>query len=359
MDSDNHSKYWFLGLFGLIVFSCWQLNQSWKNSEILAARPLALEVSYEMPRPQAYSKALDLSQRSISRNVQQPQATNRVVNTTAIATAPNKGLPAAQNVAKKTDDKKKKEADKKKQAEAAKKKKFNVMIYSKRSAADKKFERVADAEPYLQSAVYKPAAQATPVRPEAQLAKPKITAAQWRNILFTDPSTKNVADFVSAYRRGELNANEFYLIVREMITNQDQEYQSAAIVVLNADNSSQGFEILVTLQAQVTEQTRAAMVSLVESYAQSGKFSALSRSLLSTIPEVAGEATRLLDIALENAITEENPRELRGLASGATPQAFQIFVPALQRLIASPESPLSGAAQSLLEQIQALLQNVG
>jgi hypothetical protein len=357
MDSDNQNQYLFFGLVGLIVVSCWQLNRSWNSGEAQQARPQALEVSYDMPRPQAYSKPLDLSGREVKRTIEMPK-TNREVNTAAIAISPNKvGMPMAQNLTKKTSPNKKKVAEKKQQL--LQRRKLVIVSNTAAKKREKGLSRPPESQAQVQQAPFTP--QVAEQAPEVETVpeKGKISAAQWKAFLFREPTSKNVNDFVTAFRRGDLNSDDFYKIVRDLLSNQDQELQSAALIVLTSDNSPQGFEMLVTLQGNVTEQTRSAMASLVEAYAQTTRFSALSRSLLSPIPEVAIEATRLLDLALSNAIEEENPRELRGLASGATPRSFQVFIPALQRLIATPESPLSGQAQALLEQIQSLLQNIG
>lgn len=363
MELQRNKAVWFFAIVAVAALASYRFSKKWDLNDP-NMRPSALNVDYEMPRPKAYSKALDLSDREINRNVKYPESNTNTVNN--IPQSPNQNVAAN---AKKAEDAKKAEADKKRkaqQAAAAKKREqerrarmqVNQVDTSRKSGMNP--NRVAD----LDGGEFVGAAPVAPLAQVQNTEDPfennnKLSAAQWRALMMGQPSNENISDFIAAYRKGEVTSMDFYAIVNELLLSTRSEQSSVALILLNGDPSPQAFEMLVTQQDAVTAEVRLSMQSLLNTYSNTNRFSVLSRLLNHTNPEVSVEAARLLDHALTQVVLSQDPREIRGLASAPRPQDFQVFMASLQQILNMPDHPLFADAQGFLERIQTLLQNIG
>lgn len=329
--------------------SIW-LSVSWNRSSVNALRTQDV-VEYQMPRPKAFRKGFDMSDRNL--RVKTIHAEKR--NTT-VAAVPPAAIPAGTTPAK---DKK---ADAKKKAKVAQNKnqrrnQMRVavvdtdMMMGMSGLEDQGRSQERQQNYYNNQTVQNQ--QETAKKEETQL-----TAAQWREILNANPSFAKASEFRAAMMAGNISQGAYYKIVEELLVNTAEEKVSVAIYLLNQDASLPAFEMLVKNQNTVRQSQQSAVKALIENFSQTTRFGTLARALSSANADVAREAARLLDTALTAFNTNSSssdPRGSRGSASSSTsPASFAVFVMPLTQ-VSKSTSPIASEAAELLQRIQALI----
>lgn len=331
--------------------SIW-LSVSWNRSSVKALRTQDV-VEYQMPRPKAFRKGFDMSDRNL--RVKMIAGEKRE---TTVAAVPPAAIPPGTTPAK---DKK---ADAKKKTKTAQNKnqRRNQMrvavvdtdLMMGMSGLEERRSQETRQNYYNNQMIQKK--QETAKKEENQL-----TAAQWREVLNANPSFAKASEFRAAMMSGSISQGAYYKIVEELLISSAEGKTSVAIYLLNQDGSVQAFEMLIKNQTTVTQSQQSAVKALIENFSQTTRFGTLARALSSANADVAREAARLLDVALttfnnNSSSGNVDPRGSRGSASNSStsPASFAVFVMPLTQ-VSKSSSPIASEAAELLQRIQALI----
>lgn len=315
-------------------------------------------LSYEMIRPKAADVEYDLSARIVVKDIKDFKRTN-----SAPAGKAESQTVAKKGEAKKPDPKKKDEKNKKAQTNK-KKPELTVQIQSDSAAKMKGFDS-NNASNERQAPAYSLPIDAAVAGAGADVPgtetddKVKLSAAQWRTLLFAQPTAKNGNDFVTAYKDGDVDVNSFYKIAEELLTDSAADRQKLALYVLKQDATLRTFTLLVSHYRENTpEALRTQIYEVLKTYGTVGNFPALSRALNSSDMRVVEIAVQILTqtVASQNSQQTQSGRgEIRGPGSmPIPPEQFKIFLPILQKLVSSQNSQIAQLAQALLDSIQTL-----
>jgi hypothetical protein len=311
-----------------------------------------LSIDYSMIRPADNRSQFDLSGRVIHRNIK------------GLVGQTRGPLPQSIEDAKKAAELKKGKVDPKaKKATAQKKnsKKFvtNVVDTSRRSQGLSASDRVAEAL-YLnqkRQVISEPIANAENAPQEEKKEPEKLTPEQWKVLLFAAPTQAKANEFIKASRAREISPEAYLEITESLIRDASVERQNVGIYILNNDYTESGFTLAHALSLELAEPVKAKLKAVVAGFGKPVKFSALSRVIMSTDAEIAGEGLRILQAALaqagETGAAQEETREVA--AERVNPRLFAVFLPALRMILTRPDSSLLATAQALLEQITQLL----
>jgi len=338
-----------LGFCAIAAYSIYLYNQVW-GSESAARNTQSF--NYEMPRPKAYYGEFDLSGRKINRQVIRKETENKAAAAVLAKQQEAAKIAAKQDAAKKAVDKDK--AKKKKLADA-KKKKSQVRVATVEGAEGMSFkgESIQSDQQNYQGNYIAPAANS---KSEGNTKGPeaKISAAQWKALLFDKPTQKNASEFVNAFKKGQVDNKDYYEITAELLKDAQIERQKVALYILKADSSVKGFELLVTQHELQGEPLKSEIGAVIQTYATASKLAVLSRVLYHADPLIVKAATDVLEIAVA---AQQNQGQNEGApGSNVNPAAFNVFVPALRRLATQEDPTLAALAQQLLNSIQAILQ---
>ncbi len=355
---ENHiSRNWPVWMvIGFMGFSFYWVAQSWNTSSPIAS---AEELSYQMIRPQAFEAEYDLSGRKVVRSFDKSQRVASADGPEALRQPlnANKAAPTAP----KKDDKKKKTA--------AKDQKKKSTVSTRFIPADKKSigggsnslnGGTTDAGGYYGGG-FSPTAQVQAA--EAQKKdESKVSAAQWREILLSQPTAENANAFAAAFAKGDVEGAAFYSIANELLSSADLNRQQAGLQVLRNDSSANGFALLAKHYNSTSTPTdlKSSIYTVLSSYGSASKIAVLSRVLYSSDENTVLLAAQILD---ETIAAQASNVQVSGDRGGirqpgssapiAKAQWVQFLSP-LQRLSASANASLAERAQDLLNRIQAL-----
>ncbi|MCE3010050.1 MAG: hypothetical protein LW875_05515 [Proteobacteria bacterium] len=335
-----------VAIMGYAFFSLMKIGSEPQASE----SPLSID--YSMIRPADNRSQFDLSGRVIRRNIK------------GLVGQTRGPLPQSIEDAKKAVELKKGKVDPKaKKAQAQKKnsKKFvsNIVDTSRRSQGLSASDRVAEAL-YLnqkRQVISEPIANSENAPQEEKKEETKLTAEQWKVLLFATPTQSKANEFIKASRAREISQEAYLEITGSLIRDASVERQNVGVYILSNDYTESGFALAHALSIELAEPVKAKLKVVITGFGKPVKFSALSRVIMSTDPEIAGEGLRILQSALSQAgqqvAAQEETREVA--AERVNPRLFAVFLPALRMILTRPDSSLLETAQALFEQITQLL----
>jgi hypothetical protein len=307
-------------------------------------RPSQIEtadVVYEMPRPIKTEITTDftLGDREIIRQyINQPKPGGQ-----AAINANNPAQPAPQKKAAKKNDKKA-------AAEAQKKRsRLDINVIDGDDV-----DRMSDTEvnPPTVGAQVQGASPQQPAEGEGK--KPGKNLDEWRALLLSQPTRKNMEDFISAWRAGEINAQGFYQVVNELILTKKRETQNIALMALQAVPHVQTFATIARNFNNFTPENQTLANNILLSYAQPSRLGALSDALELNDLVVVTRAAEVVTIALDRAKSGQgqNPRQARGQTTQVSLEPFAQFVPTFQQWRQSGDATLVNLANSFLSRWQ-------
>ena len=355
---ENHiSKNWPVWLvIGAMGFSFHWVSKSWNTGAPLISQQ---EMNYEMPRPEGFDPGYDLSGRKIVRTFDRnertasldgPQALRQPMSPAAVKKAPT--------APKKTDAKKTAQNKNQKKKSA-----LTTRVIPASNKAMSESETVMEntnSNNYYGSN-YVPPAQTAKSEAIQQQQENKVSAAQWRELLFSSPTTENADKFLSAYRAGKIDVASFYGISDALMSDSNQNRQQAGLHAVKQDSSATAFTLLVKHYNDSSPvEFKTAVYAALVSYGTRAKLPTLSRVLDSNDEKTVTIAAEILGQSL-NA-QANNPAgagdrggiRAPGAVAAVPASQFKVFLPSLQRLASSGNASLAQTAQSLLAQIQAL-----
>lgn len=324
--------------------------------------------SYEMPRPKAAEMAYDLSRRQVIRSVRSLPADPAQVSAAVSGAAGGTQMrqPIRHNM------------DPKAMAEAAKKR-AQAIAAAKKAAFERRKAQMAiriqeaemrklkgfntsdsfEAQNQKNQAAENEAliTQDTNTKTEEEDTS-KLSPAQWKSLLFGQPTAKNAAAFIAAFKKGQIDEKSFYQITEHLMVDSQDDRQKLALSIFRAVPSAKTFTVLASHYTEKTpEALRKSIYEILRTYGSASMFPVLARVLESKEPRALQLATQILGATLtaQNQTGQSGDRDVRGPGASLIPPAqFQTFVPVLRRLSTSGDGAVAQQAQSLLQQIQAL-----
>lgn len=263
-------------------------------------------------------------------------------------------------------DAKKKEDDKKKQALAAKQKQANQLqasIQERQSQLKKQLENQRAQSQSTNSnqeaiSVQGGAANAPAQDEDANKGKPKKTYAEWRSLIFSSPTSENIGQFVTAYRKGEVTATELQAMAQDLLDQNDNTLKGLGLAILRSVPSLQSLSQLVHEQANLPAAYQSYVESALVNYFLAQNVGYLKSALQTRDQMLQSKVLSLLQTNLPkinvNDFSMFNERG-RGSVSdvNVTMQSFVVLVPALTSLSSTnDESGLAATAQQVLSLIQ-------
>lgn len=343
MRTEDFKGTWLLGaglvVLGLVFFSGY-LGTSGKPKQIQDELG-----GYQMIRPNSFAAKFDLSDRAVDRQIKSLDKKSTQTK------AKNNNTDKKKSVAQKGDAKKSKKKDKKQLAKRKKGVYMQVVDDSRKGFSGTRGDGVESAK-HIQTNYI---ANTVPAEPVKKQEEPKISIAQWKEILFASPTSSNGMAFLMAYRKGDISSENFFSLSAELLQDERETHKNLSLYLLSAINHGRVFEILVLNATVIPESKREDVLRLLDAFANRDKLNYLARLLIHPEMAVALEATRVLGIAISRAqaVNGQDDRDGRD-ALAPTVESLSSFLPILQRL-SNANNEISPEAQSLYQRIQDLL----
>lgn len=292
MDRISIRTWTLVGIIGLALFVGYFLRLQMKRS---GWGYQAGTFTYEMPRPKNFEPRFDLSDFEIERKLKTLPALPEAKR--PLATTP---------AAKKEDDKKKAQLEAKKKADAAKKqaearrKKAQIQIVdtSRASRLDVALADTAVAMPVMAfgGAMAKAAAPKNPTEVEQEEDRDQAlerSPSQWRSLLQTSPTAKNIADFMKARQAGKIESSAYYSIVHALLVDSGDDRRKAALTILDQDVSATSFVFMINELGAAPQDIKAEVQKRANSYSEVSKLGYMNRVLATS------QETVVLDAGLD------------------------------------------------------------
>lgn len=260
---------------------------------------------------------------------------------------------------KKADEKKKQAQVKLKQAKAAQAQALNQ---SRQEELKKLLENKAksSSSDIRQNSYAVPIASAPAAaeQDDTGKTKPKKTYAEWRSLIFSNPTNESIGQFVTAFRKGEVTATELQAMAQDLLDQNDNTLKGLGLAVLRSVPSLQSLSQLVHEQPNLPAAYQSYVESALVSYFLPQNITYLRAALQTRDQMLISKVLNLLQTNLpmisRNDLSMFNERG-RGSVSeiNVTMESFVVLVPALTTLSSTnDETGLAGTAQQVLSLIQ-------
>lgn len=264
-------------------------------------------------------------------------------------------------------DAKKKEEEKKKQAQAKLKQAKAAQALALNQSRQEEIKKLIEnknktsANDLKQNSYTAPLAQPfseAPAQDEEGKSKPKKSYAEWRSLIFSNPTNESIGLFVTAFRKGEVTSTELQAMAQDLLDQSDNTLKGLGLAILRSAPSLQSLSQLVHEQANLPAAYQSYVESALVSYFLPQNISYLRSALQTRDQLLLSKVLNLLQLNLDkisrNDLSMFNERG-RGSVSeiNVTIQNFVILVPALTTLSSTnDETGLAGTAQQVLTLIQ-------
>lgn len=362
----DRAPFWVVG--GVLMVSFLAMKKIMEPQVLNSAE---VGESYEMPRVksdfgiQIFSKNIIRKYFGFNDGSRVASAEPALAQNAVNPAHPAKVAKVAKSQAKKEDPKKKK--DDKKTAKNSNNIKIKATVsVNVQEGADRYSQKLSETDSDVKSegpVAYIPAESVSVVTPSPMIEEEdKLSAQQWRALIFSQPTSANQSKFLAAYRAKDIDESSFYQIVHELLIDTAADRQKAGLELYKATPSVKTYTaLLAQYQQTTTESLRAQVGEVLKSYSDVSKFSVLNQLLYSSDARVVSSAETLLSQAIAKFQAQQSAsnlgRDTRSPGSTTTVQSAAVlknFLPGLKRLMTSNNSTISQQAQSIVESINAL-----
>lgn len=360
-------KEWTIaGFTALGIYSLYWMGGAWNKGQ----GSHHINESYEMVRAKdSFWGRFDLSNREVeySRTGERPSQHPVAQAAQPIKTATGK-VSASPAGAKKVDPKAKDpklakaEAAKKKAALAkqqalAKKNAVSVRVIGESAKSNSGNDFTKAASPQQQGNFVAAPAAAAPAAaaPADDQQDTKMSAGQWYSLLQAQPTMANAKKFFEA--KSQIGEKAYYDILSKLLHDSQVERQKMALTILNADVSIGTFKFIVTAPAdlQKTDLVAQGFQTLLQSYGRDrSRFLVLAQALASAEPQVVIASQGLIQSSIATIsspttppVATTNTTQSGGRVSTLSKSDFNIFKPALARLLRNQNQQIADTAKSI------------
>ncbi len=178
------------------------------------------------------------------------------------------------------------------------------------------------------------------------------TSAQWRALLFSQPTAKNLDLLVAAYKEGSLDSASFYALVEELLESNRTDLAALGVRALQETPSRNSFRFIVLKSTSFKSQP--SRTQLIAEYQTAARIAIMDQTLLDSDAQVVVAS---LQVVQNSLVAISNPTVGAVNASSIAQQAanYKKIYPILQRIL-TQQNP---AALSLTQNLIALLNSRG
>ena len=342
-----------LSAIAVFIFMFFQISKS-SGSRLSKQFESANSINYKMARPEQVYSEYTLNGRELDQTYE------------ALSPAEKKLMnKKKQALLVKELTKKKKEELKKNQIAAATAKAQVMAKTRAQVAAAARESRVAQAE-YKKVTSERAQAEAysnqsynnqTAKSPDAPDADPKAVAkksfAQWRTLLFDQPTSENLGAFITAYRKNEVTMTEYQAMAQDLLDQNDEKLKGFGLQALRSVPSFQSYSQLVHIQSTLSATLQSYVETSLLAYLQPQNLGFLNQALASSDKVVLLKSLTVLSANLEklnqgDASSFSDPRTRGASSTGVTMNTFRTLLPSLGTISSSQDQELAAIAHSLV-----------
>lgn len=282
----------FSALFVVAFMSFFFMFQG-KNTKMTSSD--SQNINYEMAKAKSAESLYSLEGRDIDRENQELEAEAAQVKKGLVK---NKTQAAAKKA-----DAAKTTAAKSKTAPAAAAKKTET---PSKTAQNK----IHDTESHKTESIVTDTLSNTPYSAGAQVASPEqtdVTAdpvakknfksiAEWTKEIFASSDRQVILKFVAAYRSKEVSDSDFYSLVNQLLTSQDESKKGFGLYALRAAPSYSSYATLVKSQSSMNTTYQAYIQETLLSYHQSGSLNYLRQALSSNDKQIVLKTLEIIKV---------------------------------------------------------------
>lgn len=318
-------------------------------------------INYKMARPEQVYSEYNLDGREIDETYE--------------------GLPVERELAKAKVDKKKKdlvdkkiaeakkkEEDKKKQAQVQKaraqaqaklKQEREAQVRSQLSADNKNYKRDSVAGNQYSNGYAVPVNNNVVTPNEEQKAKTnKKTFAEWRNLLFSKPTSESLGLFITAFRKNEVTATEYQAMAQDLIEQSDASLKGLGLMALRAAPSLASLSQLAHLEPTALGNLQKYVEESLNAYLQNQNIQYLNQALMTQDKVLIVKSLNLLNTNLakfgqgdfSSLVDARNRRD--GEVVAFSMASYRMLLPALTQLSTSQDPDLAALAHQVTSYIQ-------
>lgn len=197
------------------------------------------------------------------------------------------------------------------------------------------------------------------VDPTEDSQKPvKKSFAEWRNILFSKPTSETLALFVNALRKNEVTATEFQAMAQDLIDQNDPQLKGLGLMALRSVPSLASLSQLAHVNPASLGNLQAYVEQSFNAYLQNQNILFLNQALVTKDKVLLVKVLSLLNSNLakfnqgdfSSLVDPRNRRE--GEVGTFSIANYRILLPALTQLSSSQDPELSSLAQQTTSYIQ-------
>lgn len=187
----------------------------------------------------------------------------------------------------------------------------------------------------------------------------KKSFAEWRAQLFANPTAENLAQFVAAFRKNEVTADEYQAMAQDLISQRDLRYKALGLAALRSAPSLASLSQLVHLDTSTLGSYASYVGESINAYLQSQNLPYLNQALQTQDKVLVVKSLNLLNDNLEKLNSGDtsvivDPRNRRdGTVAVFSMQDYSILIPNLMRLAGSQDQELARMAQNASSLIQS------
>lgn len=310
-------------------------------------RKMDAEIVYEMPRPKHFSgSGFDLDGREIDRNYINP-FNKKKADAKAQADA-KAAQPAPAAAAAKKATAKKKTEDKKNGMEV------NIVNNGPEGST------LSPDSGSSSGRTSAPVQQSGPVQTaksnETTTDKQKTSAAEWKNLLESQPTSENLAKLIQAYMKGDVDQAAYSSIVVGLLNSDKADVQMLGLDAANYAFNVTVFSTVAKKYDSYTGEVKTQAHSYLLSYAAGTRLSILNAALKSSDSEVVLTAAEIVLAGYNQAKNGGTGGTRPGRGEGTSSLTYYAqFVPVFQTLSQSNDADVASAAQSALNQLQTVV----
>ncbi len=198
------------------------------------------------------------------------------------------------------------------------------------------------------------------VKADETTTKKKKTFAEWRALLFSQPTHETLNLLIEAHKKNEVTAAEYQALAQDLLDQNDDKLKGLGLYALRSNPSLASFSQLVHIESELPATYKTYVEQAYISYLMPQNMGYLNQALQTKDKTLILKSLNLLGFNLHKIAQGDtaafiDPRNRRDVnaASQVSVGQFKSLLPALTALSASPDQDLSPLAQQIVSYIQS------
>jgi hypothetical protein len=344
----------------ILMFMQINLRSNYSNAHVNTRA----QINYEMARPEEAFSEYSLSGREIDQVYEGLQKKEIAKALETKSKKPQTEAEKKSELAKKKDEAAKKlavEAQSNQNTAQVKKLAEQSQKNTRETESDFYNKDTSQDVPYSNSQVV---AQKSYTYTQAQApldskAKAKKTFAEWRSLVFSQPTRENLNLFLEAYRKNEVTSAEMQALAQDLIDQNDDKLKGLGLYALRAAPSLASLSQLVHIETNINATFKTYVDQAYLTYLQPQNVEFLNQALQTKDKTLVLKSLNLLGVNLQKVSKGDysslvDPRNRRDADSQNqfSMNTYKGLIPALTAIGSSQDQELAGLAQQVVSFIQ-------